>query len=231
MDQSIDTSDQFAVRQAKLAELRQQGLNPFSSNWKQSHSSAAAIEAWIEDEENSPVVSCAGRIIAIRKMGKASFARILDQAGTLQVYFKKDIIGEEAYDRFKKLLDLGDFIGVRGTLFKTTTGEVTLRVEAFEMVSKALRPLPEKWHGLQDDDQIYRQRYLDLISNPDSRKVFQTRSRIIRCIRDFLESRDFIEVETPILQAEAGGAAARPFETHFNALDCPFVLRIALNFT
>jgi lysyl-tRNA synthetase class 2 len=228
MDQNIDTSDQFAVRTAKLADMRQQGLDPFRSNWEQSHTSVAAVGEWIEDEDNSPVVSCAGRLIAIRKMGKASFARILDQAGTLQLYFKKDVVGEEAYDRFKKMLDLGDFIGVRGTLFKTRTGEVTLRVEAFEMVSKAMRPLPEKWHGLQDDDQIYRQRYLDLISNTDSRKVFQIRSKIIRCIRDYLESKDFIEVETPILQAEAGGAAARPFETHFNALDCPFVLRIAL---
>ncbi len=228
MDQNIDTSDQFAVRQAKLAGMREQGLDPFRSNWEQSQTSAEAIDAWIEDEDNSPVVSCAGRLIAIRKMGKASFARILDRAGTLQLYFKRDIVGEEAYDHFKKLLDLGDFIGVKGNLFKTRTGEVTLRVQSFEMVSKAMRPLPEKWHGLQDDDQIYRQRYLDLISNTDSRKVFQTRSKIIRCIRNYLESKDFIEVETPILQAEAGGAAARPFETHFNALDCPFVLRIAL---
>jgi lysyl-tRNA synthetase, class II len=161
-------------------------------------------------------------------MGKVSFARILDQAGTLQLYFKKDLVGDAAYELFKKHLDLGDFIGVRGAVFKTRTGEVTLRVQAFRIVSKALRPLPEKWHGLQDDDRIYRQRYLDLISNADSRKVFRLRSRIIRCIRDYLEARDFIEVETPILQAEAGGAAARPFKTHFNALDCPFNLRIAL---
>lgn len=227
-DQEIDTSDQFAVRKAKLDELRSRGIDPFHKNWDQSHSTARALAEWIEDEENSPTVSCAGRLIAIRKMGKASFARILDQAGTLQVYFKKDLVGEEPYDLFKKSLDLGDFIGVKGTLFKTKTGEVTLRVLEFELVSKAMRPLPEKWHGLQDDDQIYRQRYLDLISNEESRKVFQTRSKIIRCIRDYLEAQDFIEVETPILQAEAGGAAARPFNTHFNALDCPFYLRIAL---
>jgi lysyl-tRNA synthetase class 2 len=227
-DQEIDTSDQFAVRKAKLEELRGRGIDPFHKNWDQSHSTARALEAWIEDEDNSPTVSCAGRLVAIRKMGKASFARILDQSGTLQVYFKKDLVGEEAYDLFKKSLDLGDFIGVKGTLFKTKTGEITLRVLAFELVSKAMRPLPEKWHGLQDDDQIYRQRYLDLISNADSRKVFQTRSKIIRCIRNYLEAQDFIEVETPILQAEAGGAAARPFTTHFNALDCPFYLRIAL---
>ena len=228
MDEHVETSDQFAVRRAKLEELRRAGLDPFSANWSQTHTSVQAVDAWIQDEANSPVVSCAGRLIAIRVMGKASFARILDQAGTLQLYFKKDIVGEEAYERFKRFLDLGDFVGVRGTLFRTKTGEVTLRVEAFELVSKSLRPLPEKWHGLQDDDQIYRQRYLDLISNEDSRKVFQTRSRIIRCIRNYLEAQDFIEVETPILQAEAGGAAARPFTTHFNALDCPFYLRIAL---
>jgi lysyl-tRNA synthetase class 2 len=228
MDQSIDTSDQFAVRKAKLADMRQAGVNPFAANWEQAQTSAEAIGLWTEDEDNSPVASCAGRLIAIRKMGKASFARILDRAGTLQLYFKKDVVGEEAYDRFKKTLDLGDFIGVKGQLFKTKTGEVTLRVQEFVMVSKAMRPLPEKWHGLQDDDRIYRQRYLDLISNEDSRNVFKTRSKIIRCIRDYLESQDFTEVETPILTPEAGGAAARPFTTHFNALDCPFYLRIAL---
>lgn len=228
MDQNIDTSDQFAVRQAKLADMRAQGVDPFHANWQQRQTSSEAIAMWTEDEENSPIASCAGRLIAIRKMGKASFARILDRDGTLQLYFKRDIVGEEAYEQFKKMLDLGDIIGVEGTLFKTMTGEVTLRVESFGMVSKSMRPLPEKWHGLQDDDQIYRQRYLDLISNADSRKVFLTRSKIIRCIRNYLEARDFIEVETPILQTEAGGAAARPFETFFNALDCPFVLRIAL---
>jgi len=226
--QDIDTSDQFAVRKAKLEELRSGGIDPFRENWEQKHTTAEALSAWVEDEDKSPVVSCAGRLIAIRKMGKASFARILDQEGTLQLYFKKDLVGEAAYDLFKKSLDLGDFLGVEGTLFKTKTGEITLRVLAFKLVGKAMRPLPEKWHGLQDDDRIYRQRYLDLISNEESRAVFRTRSRIIRCIRDYLETCGFIEVETPILQSEAGGAAARPFTTHFNALDCPFYLRIAL---
>ncbi len=228
MDQNIDTSDQFAVRKAKLEEMRQDGLDPFRTNWDQTHTSAEAVACWVEDEEQSPVVSCAGRLLAIRKMGKASFARILDRAGTLQLYFQRDKVGDEAYAWFKKFLDMGDFIGVRGTLFKTKTGEVTLRVESFQLVSKAMRPLPEKWHGLTDDDQIYRQRYLDLISNEESRNVFVVRSRIIRCIRDYLEEQGFTEVETPILQAEAGGAAARPFITHFNALDCQFYLRIAL---
>jgi lysyl-tRNA synthetase class 2 len=201
MDQKIDTSDQFAVRKAKLEELRQNGFDPFAANWEQSHTSAEAIDLWIEDEENSPEASCAGRLIAIRKMGKASFARIQDRAGTLQLYFKRDVVGEEAYADFKKILDLGDFIGVRGTLFKTKTGEVTLRVLEFKMVSKAMRPLPEKYHGLTDDEQIYRQRYLDLISNNDSRDVFLKRSAIIRSIRNYLESKGFMEAETPILKS------------------------------
>jgi lysyl-tRNA synthetase class 2 len=224
----VDTSDQFAVRLAKLGELRARGDDPFRGNWAQTHSSAQAIGAYGGEDAPPVTVSCAGRVLAIRRMGKASFARILDQDGTLQLYFKKDEVGEAAYDDFKKLLDLGDFIGVEGELFATKTGETTMRVKRFAIVSKALRPLPEKWHGLQDDDQIYRQRYLDLISNAPSREVFRKRSRIIRCIRDYLEGEGFIEVETPILQAEAGGAAARPFLTHFNALDCPFFLRIAL---
>lgn len=228
MEDTIETSDQFAVRRAKLEELRAAGSDPFRANWTQTHTHAEAIALWTEAEDPGILARCAGRLIAIRRMGKASFARLLDQSGTLQVYFKQDLLGEETYDRVKRSLDLGDFIGVEGSLFKTKTGEVTLRVTSMEMVSKALRPLPEKWHGLQDDDQIYRQRYLDLISNPESREVFRKRSAIIRCIRDYLHEQDFIEVETPILQAEAGGAAARPFLTHFNALDCPFYLRIAL---
>lgn len=228
MEDTIETSDQFAVRKAKLEELRAAGSDPFAANWNQTHTHAEAIALWTEEEDPTVLASCAGRLIAIRRMGKASFARLLDQSGTLQVYFKQDLLGEAEYDLVKRSLDLGDFIGVEGSLFKTKTGEVTLRVHAMRLVSKALRPLPEKWHGLQDDDQIYRQRYLDLISNPASREVFRKRSAIIRCIRDYLHEQDFIEVETPILQGEAGGAAARPFLTHFNALDCPFYLRIAL---
>lgn len=228
MENSIETSDQFAVRKAKLAEIRGAGEDPFAANWEQTHTHEQAIGLWTEEEDETVVASCAGRLVAIRRMGKASFGRLLDQSGTLQVYFKKDIVGDAAYELVKKGLDLGDFLGVEGSLFKTKTGEVTLRVQRLRLVSKALRPLPEKWHGLQDDDQIYRQRYLDLISNTSSREVFRKRSAIIRCIRDYLHEQDFIEVETPILQAEAGGAAARPFLTHFNALDCPFYLRIAL---
>ncbi|MCC5835693.1 MAG: lysine--tRNA ligase [Opitutales bacterium] len=228
MTNPTDTSDLFAVRKAKLAEMKESGFNPYAQNWDRSHFSTEAIDAWVEDEEASPVVRCAGRVIAVRVMGKASFARILDQKGTLQIYVQRDKIGTDAYQFFKKKIDIGDFVGVEGTLFKTKTGEVTLRLDRMEMVSKALRPLPEKWHGLTDDDAIYRQRYLDLISNEDSRRNFLLRSQIISCIRRYLDEQQFLEVETPILQAEAGGAAARPFTTHFNALDCQFNLRIAL---
>jgi lysyl-tRNA synthetase class 2 len=168
----------------------------------------------------------AGRLVVIRDMGKSQFVKILDQQGVIQLYVKKDVVGEEAYVAFKKL-DLGDIIGAAGTLFKTKTGEITVRVERCELVSKALHPLPEKWHGLTDAEQVYRQRYLDLIVNAESRQRLMLRSRIVSHIRRFLEDRKFIEVETPVLEATAGGAAARPFVTHHNALDVDFFLRIA----
>jgi len=180
-----------------------------------------------EDLEEGPEVSVAGRIVALRLMGKASFLKIIDRDGKIQSYVRRDEIGDDEYVAFKKL-DLGDFIGIRGPLFRTKTGEITIRAKEYRLVSKSLRPLPEKWHGLTDNEQIYRQRYLDLIVNDDSRERFRARSRVIREIREFFWSRDFLEVETPMLQAVSGGAAARPFETHFNALDCDFNLRIAL---
>jgi lysyl-tRNA synthetase class 2 len=172
-------------------------------------------------------VAVAGRLVVIRDMGKSQFVKILDQQGQIQLYVKKDLVGEEAYARFKKL-DLGDFIGAEGTLFKTKTGEITVRVDRYTLVSKALRPLPEKWHGLSDAEQVYRQRYLDLIVNAESRQRLMLRSRIVSGIRRFLEDRQFLEVETPVLQSIAGGAAARPFQTHHNALGVDFVLRISL---
>ena len=224
---SLDGSDQFAVRQAKLDQLREAGQDPYRSNWEQIHTSGEALKLLPEEEEEGPEVSVAGRIVAFRLMGKASFLKIIDRDGKIQSYVRKDEIGEEEYARFKKL-DLGDFIGIRGPLFRTKTGEITIRAKEYGLVSKALRPLPEKWHGLTDNDQIYRQRYLDLIVNEESRKRFQDRSRVIREIREFFWERGFLEVETPMLQAVSGGAAARPFRTHFNALDCDFNLRIAL---
>ncbi len=211
----------------KLDALRVQGQDPFQANCEQSHTSAEAKNAYVEDEEQSPVVKVAGRLIVQRLMGKASFSKIQDRAGAIQLYFKRDIVGEEEYAAFKKF-DLGDFIGAEGTLFKTKTGEITVRVTKFTLVCKTLRPMPEKWHGLTDSEQIYRQRYLDLMSNDDTRARFRLTTEVIRSIRRTLDDLDFLEVNTPILQPEAGGAAARPFVTHFNALDCDFFLRIAL---
>ncbi len=174
------------------------------------------------------VVSVAGRIVTFRVMGKATFVKILDRDGVVQLYVQRDALPEGVYNTDFKKLDLGDIIGVRGPLFRTKTGEITIRVQEYALVSKALRPLPEKFHGLTDSDTIYRQRHLDLITNMESRGRFITRSRIIQEIRKFLWNRDFLEVETPCLHGVAGGAAARPFQTHFNALDCDFNLRIAL---
>lgn len=226
-----NTHDLEAVRRHKLAELRASGFDPFRANWEQTHTSAQAKSAYEAappaEDEDGPQVSVAGRLVAIRLMGKASFAKILDRDGLQQIYFKRDEIGEERYAFFKKL-DLGDIVGVKGPLFVTKTGEVTVRAQKFELVAKALRPLPEKFHGLADSDQIYRQRYLDLIASEESRGRFRARREIIRTIRTHLDEQGFCEVETPVLLAEAGGAAARPFATHFNALDCPFYLRIAL---
>ena len=222
-----ETHDLYAVRLNKLQAMREEGFDPFHENCEQTHTSVEAQAVYTEDEDSSPVVKVAGRMTVFRLMGKAAFVKILDRDGLIQLYFKRDEVGEDAYKVFKKL-DLGDIIGAEGPLFKTKTGEITVRVQRYKLVSKALRPLPEKWHGLTDNEQVYRQRYLDLIVNPESRERFIMRSKIISCIRRFLDERGFLEVETPILQAEAGGAAARPFVTHFNALDCDFNLRIAL---
>tara|TARA_Y100000588_G_scaffold9358_2_gene10443 strand:+ start:15694 stop:17157 length:1464 start_codon:yes stop_codon:yes gene_type:complete len=222
-----DTSDLFAVRKTKLDALREQGQNPFADNCDQSHTSVQAKALLPEEEEEGPEVCVAGRIVTFRLMGKATFLKLLDRDGQIQAYVRRDAIGEDEYAAFKKL-DLGDFIGVRGKLFRTRTGEITVRAEEYTLVSKSLRPLPEKWHGLTDNEQIYRQRYLDLVVNEESRDRFKARSAIIREIREFLWEREFLEVETPMLQSVSGGAAARPFETHFNALSCDFNLRIAL---
>lgn len=220
------THDQHAVRRQKLADLRAGGVDPFRANFRTSHFSAEAIQAYVEGQENVVAVAVAGRLVAIRDMGKSQFVKILDQQGQIQLYLKKDVVGDEAFAAFKKL-DLGDIIGVQGTLFKTKTGEITVRVDRYTLVAKALRPLPEKWHGLSDPEQVYRQRYLDVIVNTESRARLMLRSRIVSHIRRFLEERKFIEVETPVLESTAGGAAARPFVTHHNALGSDFYLRIA----
>ena len=227
-DPSADIShDQHAVRRQKLSELRAAGRDPFRANVTTTHFSGEALKAYVEGHDYSVPVTVAGRITVIRDMGKSQFVKLLDQQGVIQLYVKKDLVGDEAYAAFKRL-DLGDFVGASGTLFKTKTGEITVRVDQYTLVSKALRPLPEKWHGLSDPEQVYRQRYLDLVVNGESRDRLLLRSRIVSHIRRFLEDRQFIEVETPVLQNVAGGAAARPFTTHHNALGVDFVLRISL---
>ena len=228
-----NSHDLWAVRKAKLDNMRASGFDPYRENWNQTHTSKTAIESYDpstpEGENSQHEVSVAGRVIIFRLMGKASFLKILDRDGIIQLYVSRDGLPEGVYNNdFKKNLDVGDIIGARGKLFKTKTGEITVRVSEYKMLSKSMRPLPEKFHGLTDSEQIYRQRYLDLIMNGDSRKRFKMRSAIIREIRQFLWERDFTEVETPVLHGVAGGAAARPFVTHFTALDCQFYLRIAL---
>ncbi|MSU23865.1 MAG: lysine--tRNA ligase [Opitutus sp.] len=218
--------DQHAVRRQKLAEMRAAGFDPFRASFATTHFSGEALKLHVDGQDNAVSVAVAGRLVTIRDMGKSQFVKLLDQQGQIQLYVKKDVIGDEAYAAFKKL-DLGDILGANGTLFKTKTGEVTVRVESYTLVAKALRPLPEKWHGLSDAEQVYRQRYLDLIVNAESRARLLLRSRIVSHVRRFLEERQFIEVETPVLESTAGGAAARPFVTHHNALNVDFFLRIA----
>jgi len=212
----------------KLADLRAAGVDPFRANCEQAHFSADAKALYTDGEDYKIAVSVAGRLVTFRVQGGSSFVKIQDQQGQIQLYFRRDVLGEERYGVFKKSLDLGDIIGVTGTLFKTKTGEITVRVDAFTLVAKALRPLPEKWHGLTDPEQVYRQRYLDLIVNPESRQRLILRSKLVSAIRRFLEDRRFLEVETPVLQSVAGGAAAKPFTTHHQALGCDFFLRISL---
>ena len=220
--------DQHAVRRQKLAEMRAGGFDPFRANVAVTHFSQDAKALFVDGQDYASVVTVAGRLVTFRVQGGSSFVKIQDQQGQMQLYFRRDVIGEERYGVFKKSLDLGDIIGVTGALFKTKTGEITVRVDAFTLVSKALRPLPEKWHGLSDAEQVYRQRYLDLIVNGESRKRLMTRSKIVSAVRRFLEDKQFLEVETPVLQGVAGGAAARPFTTHHNTLGMDFVLRISL---
>jgi len=221
------THDQYAVRLKKLQDLRAAGCDPFRAVFEPTHFSAEALKLYVDGQDNAVPVRVAGRLVVMRDMGKSHFVKILDQQGFIQLYLKKDALGDEVYAAFKKL-DLGDIIGAEGPLFKTKTGEITVRVQHYVLVAKALRPLPEKWHGLTDPEQVYRQRYLDIIVNEESRRRLLLRSRIVSAIRRFLEDRRFIEVETPILQSVAGGAAAKPFTTHHQALGCDFFLRISL---
>ena len=219
-------SEILQVRRDKLKTLQDAGSDPFRiTKFDVSHHAEEIREQFeaLEDKE----VTLAGRMMAKRVMGKASFAHIQDLSGKMQLYVARDSLGEEPYAGFKKL-DIGDIIGVKGTVFKTKTGEISLHVTELTLLSKGLQPLPEKFHGLTNVDQRYRQRYVDLITNPESKDTFIKRSKIISTIRRFLDAQGFMEVETPMLVSNAGGAAARPFTTHFNALDEDFKLRISL---
>ena len=219
-------SEILQVRRDKLKALQDAGCDPFQiTKFDVSHH-AEEIKAQYDALENKEV-TVAGRMMAKRIMGKASFAHVQDLSGKMQLYIARDSLGEEPYAGFKKM-DIGDIIGVKGTVFKTKTGEISLHVTELTLLSKSLQPLPEKFHGLTNVDTRYRQRYVDLITNPESKDTFIKRSKIISTIRRFLDAQGFMEVETPMLVSNAGGAAARPFETHFNALDEDFKLRISL---
>ena len=221
-----DTNSLIEQRKAKLAALRSRGIDPFKNKFTPTESCADARKNYTEGRE----VAVAGRITAHRDMGKSMFIDVRDQSGRLQIYAQKNHLEETApgsWDIFTHL-DLGDFIGVRGKLFTTKTGEISIKLDSFVILAKALRPPPAKWHGLEDTEIRYRQRYLDLMANPEVKDVLLKRSEIIREIRNFLHARGYVEVETPIMQTIPGGAAAQPFKTHHNALGCDFYLRIAL---
>src|SRR5215467_2047786 len=220
---SEETNSLIEQRKAKLASLRAKGIDPFRNKFRPTETCLAARSNYSEGRE----VSVAGRVTAHRDMGKSMSIDVRDQSGRLQVYAQKNVLGDEQFDVFRHL-DLGDFIGAKGTLFTTKTGEISIKLSSFTILAKALRPPPEKWHGLADTEIRYRQRYLDLVANPDVKEVFLKRSQIVREIRNFLISRGYVEVETPMMQAIPGGAAAQPFKTFHNALGCEFYLRIAL---
>ena len=225
------------ARREKLAALRERGIPPFAYRFERTHSAAEALAAY-RDGAEGPTVAVAGRLVALRGHGKTTFAHLADPTGRLQLYFKLDALGEAGY-ALVALLDLGDHVGVRGPLFRTRTGEVTVRAEALELLAKALRPLPLGKTAAQDDgsvahyseladaEQRYRQRYADLAVHPERREVFVRRAAVVRAVREYLDARGFLEVETPILQPLYGGASARPFVTRYNALDADFYLRIA----
>ncbi len=232
LSQEVELNEMLVIRRNKLDELRKLGIDPFGKKYTRTHLAEEILTAYSEKskeelDELHVEVSIAGRIMQKRNMGKASFAHIQDISGKIQVYVRQDAIGELSYKAFD-MLDLGDIVGVKGAVFKTKTGETSVKAESLEVLTKSIYPLPEKFHGLKDVELRYRQRYVDLIVNPEVKQTFIMRSRIIQSMRRFLDDHGYLEVETPTMHAVAGGAAARPFTTHHNALDMRLNMRIAI---
>ncbi len=221
----------YQERLAKLSRLRERGVDTYPNNFHRSHTSIAATEAFLaweaEEKGEAPTVTVAGRVSALRAMGKVTFLDLRDGAGRIQAFLRRDVLGEETFATLKDT-DLGDFLGIEGPVFRTKAGEITVEANQMTMLAKALQTPPEKWHGLTDTEQRYRQRYRDLIANQEARDIFALRSKTVSAIRRFLDGRDFIEVETPVLTDHWGGAAAKPFVTHHNTLDRDLYMRVAL---
>ncbi|GER71216.1 lysine--tRNA ligase [Weizmannia acidilactici] len=225
-------NEQYLVRKEKMEALREKGIDPFGKRFDRTANTEELKQKygeWTEEEleEKEIPVAIAGRIMTKRRKGKAGFAHIQDLKGQIQFYIRQDAVGEEQYELFKNA-DLGDIVGLKGTVFRTKVGELSVKVKEFILLTKALRPLPDKFHGLRDIEQRYRQRYLDLIMNEESKNTFIARSRIVQSIRNYLDKSGYLEVETPMMHTIAGGAAARPFITHHNALDMDLYMRIAI---
>ncbi len=223
----VSDNEIIKIKKEKLAELQSSGKDPFQIVKYDVTNHTTDIKNAFEEFENKQVV-VAGRMMSKRVMGKASFINVADKRGNIQCYVSRDSLGVDEYQNFKKMIDVGDIVGVKGFVFKTQTGEISIHAEEMTLLSKSLMPMPEKYHGLTDTDTRYRQRYVDLMMNPEVKDTFIKRSQIIKEIRNFLDARDFMEVETPVLVSNAGGAAARPFEAHYNALDEDVKLRISL---
>jgi lysyl-tRNA synthetase class 2 len=223
-DTLVSASQEHEIRIEKVKALRAMGIEPWPAKKAVTATAQQVVDEFQGVEKQYAI---AGRLVAIRGHGKTTFAKLQDRSGQIQVYFKEDVLGQKAFEIFKNYIDLGDILWVCGTSFVTKTGETTLKVDEFTLLSKCLHPLPEKFHGLTDVETKYRQRYLDLISNAESRNKFLVRSKMISAIRSYLEKAEFIEVETPMLHPIPGGAVARPFVTHHNALHAELFLRIA----